>query len=366
MAATEVFEMSPKELASYLPVCIEEGEPVMIWGTPGCGKSEIVAQAAAAMGRGLIDERLSSRDPVDLRGLPYSDTDRFGNKVMKFSRPPFFPEDPDSNDVLFFDELSTVPLGTQVAALQLFLDKRIGDHILPKRVGMVAAGNASTHRTGCKDLPMALNNRVNHVYLKTDANDWIEWAMNSGHDDPEVIGFLSFNNAYLNMFDPKNPDPAQMTPRVWIKFMKMKNKVPKDLQQHCLAGYGGKGLAVEYFAQREAAGNLPHPDDILQGKVTTWNPPTVCSQFYTTVACNSKLKTYQDSVGKKVGGSTFTLAEWDTMVNNFLSFITNNISPEIGMMAVTQGVRTLKLLYNFDRHHKYTAFYEKNKRIFRI
>ena len=52
---------------------LDEGShtPVMLWGAPGVGKSQIVAQVAAEENLPLIDIRLSQLEPTDLRGIPF-------------------------------------------------------------------------------------------------------------------------------------------------------------------------------------------------------------------------------------------------------------------------------------------------------
>ena len=50
--------------------------PVMIWGAPGVGKSQLVAQLAERHDVPLIDIRLSQMEPSDLRGIPFRVDDR--------------------------------------------------------------------------------------------------------------------------------------------------------------------------------------------------------------------------------------------------------------------------------------------------
>lgn len=47
----------------------------MVWGPPGIGKSQIVAQVAAQHHVPVIDIRLSQMEPTDLRGIPFRDGD---------------------------------------------------------------------------------------------------------------------------------------------------------------------------------------------------------------------------------------------------------------------------------------------------
>ena len=52
--------------------------PVMLWGPPGVGKSQMVAQVAAKHDVPVIDIRLSQMEPSDLRGIPF----RSGEQVV--------------------------------------------------------------------------------------------------------------------------------------------------------------------------------------------------------------------------------------------------------------------------------------------
>ena len=45
--------------------------PVMLWGAPGVGKSQIIAQVATRHEVPVIDIRLSQMEPSDLRGIPF-------------------------------------------------------------------------------------------------------------------------------------------------------------------------------------------------------------------------------------------------------------------------------------------------------
>ena len=65
------YTLRPSELAATLKVLVEARQPVMVWGPPGCAKSDIVRQVAAALGRLYIDVRALLLDPVDLRGIPW-------------------------------------------------------------------------------------------------------------------------------------------------------------------------------------------------------------------------------------------------------------------------------------------------------
>ena len=73
--------MRPAQLATILDrefLSTQDGHhtPVMLWGPPGVGKSQIIAQVAARHDAPMIDIRLSQMEPSDLRGIPFRIEDR--------------------------------------------------------------------------------------------------------------------------------------------------------------------------------------------------------------------------------------------------------------------------------------------------
>ena len=45
--------------------------PVFLWGPPGIGKSELVADITEELGGYMIDLRLGQMEPTDIRGIPF-------------------------------------------------------------------------------------------------------------------------------------------------------------------------------------------------------------------------------------------------------------------------------------------------------
>ena len=85
--------MRPAQLSTILDrefSSTREGHhtPVMIWGPPGVGKSQIVSQVAAKHGVPMIDLRLSQMEPSDLRGIPF----RVENRV-EWAIPAMLPDE---------------------------------------------------------------------------------------------------------------------------------------------------------------------------------------------------------------------------------------------------------------------------------
>jgi MoxR-like ATPase len=49
--------------------------PLFLWGPPGIGKSELVAEIAQELGGYMIDLRLGQMEPTDIRGIPFYNKD---------------------------------------------------------------------------------------------------------------------------------------------------------------------------------------------------------------------------------------------------------------------------------------------------
>jgi MoxR-like ATPase len=46
-----------------------------MWGPPGIGKSEVVAEVTEELGGFMIDLRMAQMEPTDIRGIPYFNKD---------------------------------------------------------------------------------------------------------------------------------------------------------------------------------------------------------------------------------------------------------------------------------------------------
>ena len=68
--AQNLYKCSPREVREFVIECIQAGLVPFIESSPGMGKSSIVKAIARDYDLELIDERLSTRQPVDLSGMP--------------------------------------------------------------------------------------------------------------------------------------------------------------------------------------------------------------------------------------------------------------------------------------------------------
>lgn len=185
--------------------------PVMLWGPPGVGKSQMVAQIAARHAVPVIDIRLSQMEPSDLRGIPF----RQGERV-EWAVPAMLPdvERHGPSGVLFLDEITSAPPVVSAAAYQLILDRRLGEYRVPSGWAIFAAGNRQGDRGVTYSMPAPLANRFSHFEVETHLDDWAAWAYASGIDE-RVIAFLRFRPELLFDFDPAHNPVAFPSPRSW-------------------------------------------------------------------------------------------------------------------------------------------------------
>jgi hypothetical protein len=338
--------VSPNEAKRSIRKCIKIQRPVFMWGPPGIGKSDIVKQVGDEFERGVIDVRLSLWEPTDIKGIPYYNSDQ---GTMTWAPPSELPTDPDSTDILFLDELNSAAPATQAAAYQLILNRRVGTYVLPKGVSIVAAGNRETDKGVTYRMPAPLANRFLHIELRSDYEDWLQWAtLNKVHE--QVVGYIGFAKQDLYDFDPKSTSRSFATPRSWsfVSELLEDDDLPESTLTDLVAGAVGEGLAVKFMAHRKVAKQMPDPTDILHGKVKVCTIKEISAMYSLTVSMCYEL---QSAYEKKV-------KDWDLMADCFFGFMMDNFPTELVVMGAKTALTTYKLpfdaskLKNFDRFHE--------------
>ena len=158
----------------------------MLWGPRGVGKSSVVRQVAAHFDVPLVDLRLTTIEPVDIRGAIYAD--EVQGRTVWFP-PEFLPSADQPAGILFLDELTAADPRLQVSAFSLILDRRVGHYALPDGWLVVAAGNASFQGSGGADMGIALADRMFHFNVQTSIDAFLAHAVEQGFA-PEVMAYL--------------------------------------------------------------------------------------------------------------------------------------------------------------------------------
>jgi hypothetical protein len=327
--------------------------PVFLWGPPGIGKSEVVAEITEELGGHMIDLRMAQMEPTDIRGIPYFNKE---NGKMDWAPPVELPDEELASQypivVLFLDEMNSAPPAVQAAGYQLVLNRKVGKYKLPDNVVIVAAGNRDSDKGVTYRMPMPLANRFVHLEMRADFNAWQLWAVDKKiHKD--VVGYLSFAKQDLYDFDNKSSSRAFATPRTWcfVSDLLQDETSDTDTQFNLISGAIGEGLAVKFSAHRKLAGKMPEPSDILNGKVKDLAVKEVSAMYSLAISMCYELKESVDN--KKVD-----MKKFHEMADNFFAYAMNNFETELVVVSAKIALKTYKLpiepsqLKNFDDFHK--------------
>lgn len=263
--------MRPASIATVIEqefLSTSEGHhtPVMLWGPPGVGKSQLVLEVGQKHGINVIDIRLSQMEPSDLRGIPF----RTGESV-EWAVPGMLPnsEKHGEQGILFLDEITSAPPSVSAAAYQLILDRRLGEYRVPDGWAIIAAGNRQGDRGVTYTMPAPLANRFSHFEVETHLDDWVSWAYANGIDDG-LIAFLRFRPELLFDFDPAHNPVAFPSPRSWEfahRALQKFGDIP-ELLLSSLQACVGPAAGIELNAFISNLDQLPDIDAILRGDDT--------------------------------------------------------------------------------------------------
>jgi len=238
--------------------------PVMLWGPPGVGKSQMVAQIAGRHSAPLIDIRLSQMEPSDLRGIPFRSEDE-----VVWAIPAMLPSVKRHGEegILFLDEITSAPPSVSAAAYQLILDRRLGAYEVPDGWAIFAAGNRQGDRGVTYTMPAPLANRFSHFEVDVNLDDWVAWAY--AHEiDERLIAFLRFRPELLFEFDPAHNPVAFPSPRSWEFAHRALHKFGdvQELLTGSLQACVGPAAGIELSAFVENLDKLPDIDAIVRGE----------------------------------------------------------------------------------------------------
>jgi hypothetical protein len=189
-------------------------QSIMLVAMHGVGKSSVVKQVTEELGIDFFDVRLSQCEVGDIKGLPYLDED---TQKTVFFKPEWWPKDPASRGILFFDELNRASKDVLQAVFEICLDRRLDGESLPEGWRVVAAINA-TDDYDVVELDPALLDRWFHIEFDPSKKEWMAWASQNGVH-PSVVEFVAQNPDVL---DPPigNLEAGTIYPsrRSWVQF----------------------------------------------------------------------------------------------------------------------------------------------------
>lgn len=292
-----------KTLVSIYESPIARKHAVMLMGSAGIGKSQVVAQVAEYFRTtldpnfGLIDVRLSQMDPVDLRGVPFT-----RDNVTYWARPSFLPDcDKQPNGILFLDEMNSAPPSVAAAAYQLVLDRGLGEYRLGDGWLICAAGNLSSDRGVTFTVPAPLTNRFLPLTVETNLDDVLSHAMTKDIN-PLVLAFLKSRADLLHKFDGKEYVSGEQfpTPRGWFRASDLL-QLPlgdKQLDELIMASVGKEAghVFLTFLKNYEGVASF---EDILNDPENTPIPEELGKRYAVTMTIAARMDKFNaDTVYK--------------------------------------------------------------------
>jgi MoxR-like ATPase len=218
----------------------------MLWGPRGVGKSSVVRQVATHFSVPLVDLRLTTIEPVDIRGAIYADDVQA--KTVWFP-PEFLPGADQPAGILFLDELTAADQRLQISAYSLILDRRVGHYALPDGWQVIAAGNASFHGAVSHDMGTALADRMFHFNVQTTIDAFLAHALASNFA-PEVMAYLKVRPDKLDDTQAQlaNDHLVGASPRGWEDISNvLQSGLSETAQRVFVQGRIGAANAAEFF-----------------------------------------------------------------------------------------------------------------------
>lgn len=203
-------------------------------------------QVAAHFGVPLVDLRLTTIEPVDIRGAIYADDAQ--QRTVWFP-PEFLPGPEQPAGILFLDELTAADQRLQISAYSLILDRRVGHYRLPDGWQVVAAGNASFHGAVSHDMGTALADRMFHFNVQAVIEAFVAYALAHGLA-PEVMAFLQVRPDKLDDTQAQlaGDHLAGASPRGWEDVSRVLQSGLSDATKRLLVqGRIGAANAAEFF-----------------------------------------------------------------------------------------------------------------------
>jgi MoxR-like ATPase len=156
--------MDSEIIMEALGVAVSAGVPVLLWGSPGTGKTSAVLALGEALGWPVEVVIGSIREPSDFAGLPV-----ISDGAVALSPPAWGARLVQAGTgLLFLDELTTAPPAVQAAMLRVVLERVVGELALPEGVRVVAAANPPEEAADGWELAAPLANRLVHLDWPVD------------------------------------------------------------------------------------------------------------------------------------------------------------------------------------------------------
>jgi len=273
--------LSTEKISEMVVLAYNNKRPLLLYGSPGCGKSQGVIAGGVKLGKnlkipvlvnpsnedeimqfGIYLRLMSMFAPEDVGGLPYT-TDINGSKVVKFAKTGVFPTSEGTKGLIFLDEIGNAEEYKFGPLQSVITERRIGSYTIPDGIQFVLATNKPEDGTGARELPSAIRNRcMQFDVIAPTGETFIEMMRKIDRKLHKYVeGFLLTFPSETYTFTPEKV--ASATLRSWENISdSLKNT--KDLSEEVLivGSLVGTEISSKYKAWRKMSEKIKLSDII--------------------------------------------------------------------------------------------------------
>lgn len=198
--------------------------PVLLLGSPGIGKTQIMEQISKECGIGLVAYTITHHTRQSAIGLPFISKKQYGGQefaVTEYTMSEIvaavyekMEQTGLSEGILFLDEINCVSETLAPAMLQFLQCKSFGNHKIPQGWIIVAAGNPPEYNKSVREFDVVTMDRVKKIEVEADFEVWKEYAYQQGLHGA-VISYLNTRKQNFYQMETTVDGRNFATPRGW-------------------------------------------------------------------------------------------------------------------------------------------------------
>lgn len=284
---------------------------------PGAGKTEMLTQLTKDKGWAYLTTHLSTQTIEELTGLPTLkdgiDAEGVAFKGTEWTKPDVVTRleelaRTNKGVVWFMDDFHLASPENQKFCFQLFTDYELKGYKVPKNVHIVLAGNPGI-KAGAKTALSAITNRVAFYPVKSDVDDWCEWALTSGVERT-VVSFLGKKQyAGKHFHEEEDNKGPWASPRSWVKLAMVIDQLKAqygnnadDLIAYTAQGHVGAESALAFTGYWNVFSKVNTSEIFDQGKLKTYHDTNTNDYIWSMAVTHEyihRFLAYTDSKEKK-------------------------------------------------------------------
>ena len=295
------FDFSTLTEEDIIEICIKSNIAVFLHGKTGTGKTERMVSLDRNLE--LIDFGCTSSD--GFTGIIAKD---FNSKELFLYEPYWYKslckkceEEPELLHILFLEELTNAKSDVQKVAFEVTLNKTLTNSgfrlKLPQNAVVCAAGNEASESRSSNGLSEPLFGRFAHVYIDTDSDEWLKWALKRKKEGrelkytppveyegihPAIVDYIKVNGDKV-LRTPYNGVTPNADPRKWALASKALYECNNP---NVLRAFVGDEIAKDFIKFSKL--QLVTIDDVINDRCTSESVPFDPSiRWYTTLCLSS-------------------------------------------------------------------------------